>query len=93
MFETIWCAVNRKTSSGVVLGIDERINVLDAIKAVTINAAYQYFEEDIKESIKVRKQANLIILDKNPLKVEAYEHKDIQILETIKQGKTLYKAK
>lgn len=91
MFETIWCAVNRKTSSGKILGKDERIEVIDAIKAVTINSAYQYFEEDKKGSIKEGKQANLIIVDKNPLKVDKDEIKSIQVLETIKQGKTIYK--
>ena len=73
MFETIWCAVNRKTKSGITLGEDEQISVLDGIKAVTINGAYQYFEEDIKGSIKEEKLANLVIVDKNPLKIPKEE--------------------
>ncbi len=89
MFETIWCAVYRKTKEGVKLGKEEEISVLDAIKAVTINAAYQYFEEDQKGSIKEGKFADLIILDKNPLKVDLEDIKNIKILETIKRGKTL----
>ena len=93
MFETIWCAVNRRTSSGKILGEDEKLDVMDAIKAVTINSAYQYFEEDIKGSIKEGKLANLIIVDKNPLKIDKEEIKNIQILETIKEGKTIYKRK
>lgn len=48
MLETIWCAVNRKTKTGVLLGGNERISAYEALKAVTINAAYQYFEEDKK---------------------------------------------
>ena len=88
MFETIWCAVNRKTKSGITLGKDEQIPVLDAIKAVTIYGAYQYFEEDIKGSIKEGKLANLIIVDKNPLKIPKEDIKNIKILETIKEGKT-----
>ena len=44
-------AVNRKTESGRVLGEHQRISVMEAIKAVTINGAYQYFEEDTKGSI------------------------------------------
>ena len=91
MFETIWCAVNRKTKKGIVLGEDERISVIEAIKAVTINAAYQYGEEDIKGSIKEGKKANLIIVDKNPLKIDKDDLKDITVLETIKNGETIYK--
>ena len=91
MFETIWCAVNRKTKEGKVLGEDEEISVLDAIKAVTINSAYQYFEEDYKGSIKEGKFADLIIVDKNPLNVEKEEIRNIKVLETIKSGETVWK--
>ena len=91
MFETIWCAVTRKTKSGITLGEDEKISVLDAIKAVTINSAYQYFEENTKGSIKEGKLANLIIVDKNPLEVNSDEIKNIKVLETLKEGKTLYR--
>ena len=91
MFETIWCAVKRKTKKGILLGKEEQISVLEAIKAVTINAAYQYFEENTKGSIKEGKVANLIIVDKNPLKVKIDEIKDIEILETIKEGTVIYK--
>lgn len=90
MLETIWCAVNRITKSGITLGEQEKVSPLEAIKAVTKNAAYQYFEEDIKGSIKEGKKADLIILDKNPLKVKPIEIKDIQVLETIKDGISLY---
>lgn len=91
MLETIWCAVNRITKNGVLLGADERISPLDALKALTKNAAYQYFEEDIKGTIKEGKLADLVILDKNILKVEPMEIKDIQVLETIKEGETIFK--
>lgn len=91
MMETIHCAVNRKTKSGVLLGENERISVIEALKAVTINAAYQYFEEDKKGSIKVGKNADFAILDKNPLEVPIESLKDIKVLETIKDGITIYK--
>lgn len=90
MFETIWCAVKRETKEKVLLDQNERIGVIDAIKAVTINAAYQYFEEEKKGSIKEGKYANLIITDKNPLKVDIDEIKNIKVMETLKEGKTLY---
>ncbi len=92
MFETIWCAVTRRTKSGTILDENEKISVLDAIKAVTLNSAYQYFEENEKGSIKEGKLANLIIIDKNPLKINIDEIKHIKILETIKNGVTLFKC-
>ena len=60
---------------------------------MTKNAAYQYFEEDIKGTIKENKLADLVILDKNPLKVDIDEIRNIKVLETIKEGNTVYKAK
>lgn len=91
MLETIWVAVNRVTKNGVLLGENQKVTVLDAIKAVTINAAYQNGEENIKGSLIEGKLADLLILDKNPLEVAPMKIKDIKILETIKEGKTLYK--
>lgn len=91
MLETIWCAVNRITKDGVLLGAEERISPLDALIAVTKNAAYQYFEEDIKGSLKEGKLADLVILDKNILKVDPMEIRNIEVLETIKEGETIFK--
>ena len=85
-------AVNRKTESGRVLGEHQRISVMEAIKAVTINGAYQYFEEDTKGSIEVGKLADLVIVDKNPLDINVEELETIKVLETIKEGNTIFKA-
>lgn len=84
-------AVNRQTPKGRVLGEDQKISVLDAIRAVTINGAYQYFEEGIKGSLQKGKYADFVILDQNPLKVKENQIKNIHVLETIKQGKTVFK--
>jgi len=91
MLHTVWAAVNRETRKGVTIGPEQRIDVYNALKAVTINAAYAYFEEDIKGTIEAGKLADLVILDKNPLAVDPYDIKDIQVIETIKEGETLYK--
>lgn len=91
MLHTIWTAVNRMTRGGMILGEHQRCSVYEALKAVTINAAYAYFEEGTKGSIKVGKRADLVVLDKNPMNVPKMEIKDIQVLETIKDGMTVYK--
>ena len=83
MLETIWCAVKRQTKNGKILGEDERISVYDALKGVTINAAYSYFEETKKGSIEEGKKAQLVVLDKNPLEVPVDEIPNIEIIETI----------
>jgi predicted amidohydrolase YtcJ len=61
------------------------------LQVLTINGTYQYFEENTKGSLKAGKLADLVILDKNPLKVDPMTLKDIQVMETIKEGKSIYK--
>lgn len=90
IMKSIWCAVNRRTRSGVSIGEMEAINVWDALKANTIYGAYQYFEEDRKGSIEPGKLADFVILDQNPLDVDAKDLADIQVLCTIKEGKIIY---
>lgn len=91
LMTAVYAAVNRKTRSGRTLGPDERISTLEALKAITINAAYQYHEEESKGSIKKDKLADLVILDRNPLKTTPEDLKDIVVLATIKEGKTVFK--
>ena len=86
MLMTIWCAVNRISREGRDMGKAERVTPLEALRAVTINAAYQYFEENRKGSIRPGKLADFVILDRNPLKADPAEIKEIQVLQTIKEG-------
>ncbi len=87
----IWIAVNRQTRSGRVLGPDERLTVMQALKASTINAAYQLFEEKAKGTIEPGKLADFVVLSDNPLTVDPQKIKDIKVLETIKEGRTVYR--
>ncbi|MCX6322706.1 MAG: amidohydrolase [Sphingobacteriales bacterium] len=87
----IWAAVNRVTSSGKVLGADQRVSPYQALQAVTSAAAYQIKEEKSKGTIQAGKLADLVILDKNPLKVDPMTFKDIQVMETIKEGNSIFK--
>lgn len=84
-------AVNRTSRTGAIIGPDERISPYVALSSITKWAAYQYFEEDVKGTLNTGKLADLVILDKNPLKVEPKQLFDIQVLETIKEGRTVYK--
>lgn len=87
----LWTAVNRVSRGGEVIGADQRVTALEALKAITINAAYQYSEEQSKGSITVGKLADLVIVDNNPLTVDPMKLKDIAVLETIKEGRTIYR--
>lgn len=89
MLHTVWCAVNRITRSGEVLGEEQRCTVYEALEAVTINAAYAYFEEDQKGSIRAGKLADLVILDQNPIDVPKEQLREIRVLETIKNGESV----
>ncbi len=91
MLKTIWCAVNRITSAGVKLGEEECVSVYEAIKAVTFNSAYQYFEEDKKGSIEVGKLANFVVLSENPFEIDTILIDKIKVLATYKDGNLIYK--
>lgn len=89
----VWSAVTRMSRGGEVIGPDERITPLQSLKAITLDSAYMFQEEKTKGSLEVGKLADLVILDKNPLTVDPMAIKDIKVLETIKEGKTIYSIK
>jgi predicted amidohydrolase YtcJ len=90
MIETLWCAVNRITKSGVLLGAQERISIRDALHAVTLGAARQYGEEDRKGSLTPGKQADFVILDRDPMTVTSADLRSLQVLRTVKGGETVF---
>lgn len=87
----LWSAVNRLSRSGETIGEAEKISPAEALRAITINGAYQYGEEKLKGSIEKGKLADLVVLSNNPLTVDPLKIKDIIVLETLKEGKTIYK--
>ncbi|MFK8020727.1 MAG: amidohydrolase [Pseudomonadales bacterium] len=87
---TIWSAVNRVSRSGQVIGAQERITPEQALRAVTLDGAWQNKEEGSKGSITVGKLADLVVLDGNPLTVDPMAIRDIEVLETYKEGQKIY---
>jgi predicted amidohydrolase YtcJ len=83
--------VNRTTRSGQVLGPEHRVEPLVAIKAMTLWAAYQHFEEKTKGSIEVGKLADFVVLSGNPLTVPRESIADLKVMETIKRGRTVWR--
>lgn len=91
LFEAVWCAAKRVTKGGVQLDVDQRVSVYEGLKAITINGAYQYGEEARKGTLEAGKLADLCIVEKNPLKVDLDEVRDLKVLEAIKEGVTVWK--
>jgi predicted amidohydrolase YtcJ len=85
--------VTRRTRSGDILGASQCIPVDVALKSITLWAAYQHYEEANRGSIEVGKLADFVVLDKNPMKVPILALSELKVLETIKEGKSIYAAK
>jgi predicted amidohydrolase YtcJ len=84
-------AVNRRTTSGQLLGPAERITPYEAFRAVTKDAAWQNFEEHRKGTLEPGKVADMVVLSRDPLAGDPATIAQIQVLETIKDGQTVYR--
>jgi hypothetical protein len=83
--------VTRRSRSGDILGPRHRVSVPNALKALTIWPAWQHFEEKTKGSIEVGKLADLVVLSDNPLAIPEDQLDDLKVLETIKEGVSIYR--
>ena len=86
----LYTAVARETSSGHILGPAQRLDVHDALKALTIDGAYLGFEEHIKGSIEVGKLADFVSLSESPYRVARTALKDLKVERTIIGGELVY---
>jgi len=82
-----WCAVNRKTASGQVLGEAQRITVEEALHAITLGAAYTLKMDHEVGSIATGKRADFCVLEEDPLEVGAEGLKDISVVTTVIGGR------
>jgi predicted amidohydrolase YtcJ len=92
MIRLLWSTTNRKTRSGKVLGEEQKISTYEALKAITINAAYQHFEDDIKGTIEVGKLADLVVLSTDPLSMPSESLLDLQIVSTFSHGREIFNS-
>ncbi|WP_121640298.1 amidohydrolase [Virgibacillus sp. Bac330] len=87
---SIWAAVTRKTRAGKTLGAEQRIDVITAIKAMTIYGAKLIFDEENTGSIEIGKKADFAILNDDPLTIEPEKIKDIEVVATIINGEKVF---
>lgn len=92
MLLTIWAAVNRISRTGQEVGPEQRITTWEALRAVTCEAAYQYGEEDSKGQLREGMRADLVILSGDPLATPPRDLRELAVLETIKDGETVFRA-
>jgi predicted amidohydrolase YtcJ len=83
--------VTRRSRSGDIIGPAQRVDVMTALKAMTVWPAWQHFEDDTKGSLEVGKLADFVILSDNPMTVPPEQLADLKVLETIKEGVSIYK--
>lgn len=86
-FFTAWCAVNRRTASGRTLGESEKISVAEALRAITIGAAYTLHMDQEVGSIEVGKRADFAVLEDDPEELGADSLKDVRVWGTVQGGR------
>jgi predicted amidohydrolase YtcJ len=82
--------VTRRSRSGDIIGPDHRVDVMTALRAMTLWPAWQHFEEETKGSIEVGKLADFVILDQDPTAIDPETIDQIKVLQTIKEGVTVF---
>lgn len=88
----LWTSMARVSPTGIVSGPDERIDAYAALQSLTTGPAWQIFEEGRKGRIKAGLLADFVILDRNPLTTPVDDIKGIKVRETIKEGRSVWRA-
>jgi len=90
LMQVVWATVNRTSRSGVIIGPEERVTPYEAMKMITLWGAEQFGEQAIKGSLEPGKLADMVILSDNPLTIDPAKINTIVVLETIKEGNTVF---
>lgn len=88
----LWSAMARTSRTGVVSGESQREDAWHALQALTTGPAWQVFEENQRGRIKPGLLADFVVLDRNPLTTPVDDIRAIRVLETVKEGKTIWRA-
>jgi len=91
LMQVVWATVNRTSRSGAIIGPDQRVTPLEAMKMITLWGAEQFGEQDSKGSLEPGKLADMVVLSDNPLTIDPMKINSIVVLETFKDGKSVYK--
>jgi predicted amidohydrolase YtcJ len=86
----MWISIHRTSSSGKVYGANQAITAEQALAAYTVNAAYQFGMEEDAGSLEVGKYADFVVLERNPLKVDPDDIRNISIESTVLGGRETY---
>jgi predicted amidohydrolase YtcJ len=86
--QMLWSTVNRRSTSGAEIGPAQRVSPMNALRAMTIDPAWQVFQEQRVGSLEPGKLADIVILDGDPLTVE--DVRTLNVVETIVGGRTVY---
>ena len=89
---TAWAAVNRTTASGRVLGEAERISVADALRTITLGAAYTLKLDGEVGSIETGKRADFAVLEDDPTEIAPDALKDVRVWGTVQDGRVFAAA-
>ena len=90
LMQVAWATVNRTSRSGAVIGADERVSPYEAMQMITIWGAEQFGEQASKGSIAVGKRADLVVLSDNPVTMDPTKINEVVVLETIKDGRSVW---
>jgi len=86
----LWSSMTRLSQTGVVSGPEQRLSTWEGLQMLTTGPAWQIFEENRKGRIKAGLLADFVVLDKNPLTTPIDEIRSIKLLETVKEGQTIW---
>ena len=89
---TAWCAVNRKTASGRTLGSHEKITVAEALRTITLGAAWTLKLDGEVGSIETGKRADFAVLEDDPTEIGAEKLQDVRIWGTVQGGRVFEAA-